>query len=502
MRPLDHSSDHQVAALLHKRYLAGFAVVAFLLFLNQLIVQPPLFRLESDAPVINTAGRQRMLSQRLAKAALAMTSADSDSVRGSRRRELEQVVTLWVDSHEGLRYGNPELSLPGDPPLEIRTEFQALDPVFESIRKSATRLIDAENPMTRSAALAAILKNEADFLTRMDKIVGLYEANARARAARLVWTGWLVTAAILIALLAIGRFTLIPASLVIQKQMTALAEARDQLEDRVQSRTAELKAANLRLEVEHRERLTAQEQHRRLLEQFSHASRINTMGEMASGLAHELNQPLGAIANYVGGCLERINSGLAHPRELREPLEHAQAVTLRAGEIIRSVRRFAKRHELEVETVDPGQLAKEAIGFLKDESEQRKIPVELELVSDLPLVACNPVQIQQVLVNLIRNGFDAIEAAKPEKPRIQVVITRGSDKGAWLSVIDNGEGLEKSRLDRMFDPFFSTRAEGMGMGLAICRGIIEAHHGKIEAESKIGVQTIVRFFLPEVESRP
>lgn len=501
MGHLDNTSGHQVSSLLHKRYLAGFAVVACLLLLNQLIVQPPLFQLESDAPVINVAGRQRMLSQRLAKAALAMTTAESDVVRETRKRELEEVVSLWISSHQGLRSGNAKLSLPGDPPAEIKSEFEALDPVFDGIREAVSRLIAAKTPAVQSAALSVILENEAEFLARMDKIVGLYEANARARAAQLVWTGWIVTVAILVALLAIGGFTLIPASLVIQKQVTALADARARLEDRVQARTAELKAANLRLEEEHRERISAQEQHRRLLEQFSHASRINTMGEMASGLAHELNQPLGAIANYVGGCLERINSGLSTPEELREPLEHAQAVTLRTGEIIRRVRRFAKRHELEVESVDPVQVATEAIGFLMDESKQRKIPIQSELVSNLPLVQCNAIQIQQVLVNLIRNGFDAIEAAKPEKPRIQVSVSHSPDGGVSFSVTDNGEGLERSRLERMFDPFFSTRADGMGMGLAICRGIIEAHNGKIEAESEVGVQTTVRFSLPKVEQR-
>ncbi len=505
MRP-DPVTDESpaVAGPLNRRFAVSFVVAAALLLANQLLVQPPLLRLANDAPVINVAGRQRMLSQRLAKAALALAAAEAAGERTKRRAELAETLALWSTSHELLRQGDPSLSLPGDNPPAVREAFDDIDPYFRRLRTAAAGLIAA--PDSRSAReLAVILADEGEFLARMDRIVSLYEADARERAARLRRTGWVVTGLILLALLAIGRFVLAPASRVIEAQVADLRDARQRLEERVRERTAELEASHVELETEHAERLAAEERHRRLLEQFGHAARVNTMGEMASSLAHELNQPLGAIANYVGGCIERLDGRTVDHAELRGAMERAQSATLRAGEIVRRIRRFVTRHEFRGESLAPARVVEETVALLRDEADRRGVTVETEVASDLPSVKGDAVQLQQVLVNLIRNSFDAVDAmrasdaAKPVRPNVIVAVGRSSAGGVSFSVIDNGEGMPAERVGQMFDPFFSTRAEGMGMGLAISRGIAEAHGGKIETESEPGVGTRVTLTLPGEE---
>lgn len=480
---------------LGRRYLAGFAAAAGLLLLNQLLVQPPLLRLANDAPVINVAGRQRMLSQKLAKTALALVAAETDAERSARREELRDILELWSRSHEALS-GSRENSPP------VAEAFAEIEPFYGRMRAAAGRLIAALDPAADRDDINVLLANEPEFLSRMDRIVSLYEEEARDRAAGLRGTGWIISAFVVLALAGVGGFVLVPATRVIERQVADLRAARDRLEDRVRERTAELEASHRELEDEHRERLAAEERHRRLLEQLGHAARVNTMGEMATGLAHELNQPLGAIANYVGGCLEQLDAGRGDPSQLRGALERAQEATLRAGEIVRRVRRFATRHEFRPEAVDPARLASETIDFLRDEASRRDISLAVEPAPDLPSVSGDPVQLQQVLVNLIRNSFDAVDAArsapnaKPMRGNVIVSVGRSPDGNVSFAVIDNGEGLPAERKDKMFDPFFSTRAGGMGMGLAISRSIVEAHHGKIEAESDPGVRTCIRFTLP------
>ncbi|MFI5455979.1 MAG: type IV pili methyl-accepting chemotaxis transducer N-terminal domain-containing protein [Isosphaerales bacterium] len=303
-------SEH-LADSLNQRYRAALALVAFLVLLNQLLVQPSLLRLTMDAPVINIAGRQRMLSQRLAKAALALERADGKT----RRRyfdELDQVLRLWTASHDGLRHGNRAISLPGGNSQAVNAALDGLEPLFLRMRTAADRLIRDEargqpgEPAARDD-LAIILGAEGEYLERMDRVVGLFEREARDRVGRMFWTGWVVMGLILVALAAIGLLIVRPASELIRRQMEELRRARDELEDRVRQRTRDLEIAT--------------DRHQALVEQFSHVARTTTIGEMASGLAHELNQPLGAIANYAEGCLVELASPRPAVDDVRIALE-------------------------------------------------------------------------------------------------------------------------------------------------------------------------------------
>jgi two-component system sensor kinase FixL len=297
-------------------------------------------RLTSDAPVINVAGRQRMLSQRLAKAALAIDAAASDADRRRHREELGRVLRAWSAAHAGLQHGDRARSLPGSNGAAVRAAFEDLEPFYARMRDAAARLIRDESgadpdPGAVRAELATILAVEGEYLARMDRIVGLYEHEARARVEWLIGTGWAVTALILVAVAGIGRLILRPAARLIRRQVGELRDARDALEARVRERTRALELVNRDLEREVREHALAVERHRALLEQFSHVGRTTTIGEMASGLAHELNQPLGAIANYAEGCLVALEAPTPALDPVKAALEKILATTLRAGRIVK-----------------------------------------------------------------------------------------------------------------------------------------------------------------------
>jgi two-component system sensor kinase FixL len=455
--------------------------------------------------VINIAGRQRMLSQRLAKAALALDAAVSEDDRRHHRAELGQVLQLWSTSHRGLRQGDRALSLPGRNSPAVRAAFDDLEPFFTSMRDAVARLLrngdgrQRDTTATATAAhddLATILALEGQYLARMDRIVGLFERETRDRVDRLLWTGWAVTALILVALVAIGLLVLRPAARLIRRQILELREGRDALEDRVRERTRELERANQERAREGRERALAEQRHRALLEQFSHVARTSTIGEMASGLAHELNQPLGAIANYAEGCLVVLDSPRPALDEIRAALEKLLATTMRAGQIIKRIRRFVTRHELGNEPFEPNRVVEEVAELLRDETRRRGITLELELAPELPNLWGDPVQVQQVLVNLVGNAFEALAASQSVAPTVVVQTRRVPSGAVEFRVSDNGEGIPQERLALVFDAYFSTRAGGMGMGLAISRSIVEAHQGRIAVESVPGVATTFRFTLP------
>ncbi len=479
-------------AHLGRRYLAALAMLALLQLLNQAIVQPPILKLLTDPPTINLAGRQRMLSQRIAKAALAAAVSPGTAEGRRRRAELEATLGLWTRSHDRLTGGDPSGPRPGRNGPEIRGAFRALRPVYLRMRDDASRYAQAGD----RAALAGLLDAEAEYLPGMDRIVGLYEREAQARVNRLRATGWAVTALILCALGGIGAFVLRPAADLIDRQVAELRRSRDDLEARVSDRTRALAGLNHDLAREVAERARAEETQRALVEQISHVGRTKAVGEMAGGLAHELNQPLGAIANYAEGCLVALDAHDPPLDEVRAVLAKILATTLRAGAIVQRIRRFVTRHGTAQEEFDPNRLVLDTEGFFRDEIRRRGTALRVELAPDLPKLLGDPVQVQQVLVNLLRNALDALDASQPANPTVVIATEPDPEGGAGFRVSDNGEGIPGDRIGHVFDAYFSTRDEGMGMGLAISRTIVEAHHGRISVESEPGIHTTFRFTIP------
>jgi PAS domain S-box-containing protein len=239
------------------------------------------------------------------------------------------------------------------------------------------------------------------------------------------------------------------------------------------------------------ERRTHEEASRVQQEKIQLTSRLTTMGEMASSLAHELNQPLTAITNYNMGAVAMIKSGNAQPEILLEALEKAARQAERAGKIISRIREFVKRSEPRRQRVVIKRILDNAIGFAEIDARKRQVAIEQDLPDSLPDVVADPILIEQVLLNLLKNGVEAME--KSEHRVLHVVVTEQGPL-VEIAVIDRGYGLRDP--ERLFEPFYSTKSEGLGMGLNICRTIIESHHGRLWATTNPDGGTIFRFTLP------
>jgi signal transduction histidine kinase len=227
-----------------------------------------------------------------------------------------------------------------------------------------------------------------------------------------------------------------------------------------------------------------------------------TMGEMASSLAHELNQPLTAITNYSEGTLARLARGGMTPEELKAALAKTVAQAQRAGGIIRRIREFVKRSEPRRRPTPAARIVEDAIAFAEIEATKRRIAIVADVDPRLPPVDADPILIEQVLLNLLKNAIDSMEGAVVS--RIDVRVRRASESTAEFAVIDRGAGIAPEHLPNVFAPFFSTKADGMGMGLNICRSIIEFHQGQlaVERNPEPAGGTVMRFTLPLAVSEP
>lgn len=477
---------------LQRRFLLGICAVGVLATLNQLIVQPWLIRLTSDAPVINVAGRQRMLSQKLAKSALQLAATWPDDEASSDNgtpaaqealQELSKAVQEWATAHRGLQFGDASLGLPANGNAKIGRAFEDLEPHFGRMRDAALRLQrEAADPEVRRAAVATILSEEREYLPRMHAIVGLFEADARDRITVLQRAGWVILGVILLLLAALSRFAIRPVLRAVEL--------------RVAERTERLRAMNTQLEHEILERRQAEERTRELLDQLAHASRLNSLGQLAAGLAHELNQPLGAITNYAEAAQCYLDQELPDSIAARQALGRISGASLRAGTIVHRLRNFIRSGRHQREAVDAQALIAEVIELCDPEARKRDVRVLFEPGKrPLPRITADPIQLQQVLVNLLQNAMQALDGLPAERREIRVTLTCDADE-LRIDVADRGPGFTREQQDRLFDPFVTTRAEGLGMGLAICRSIIQEHGGRLWAISPAAGGAVFSFSLP------
>jgi len=233
-----------------------------------------------------------------------------------------------------------------------------------------------------------------------------------------------------------------------------------------------------------------------LREQLAHTARVNATGEVVASIAHEVNQPLFAIvsnARAAGTLLSRNDPDLA---EIGAALDDIVQDANRASAIIARVRAFLQRKPTEHAPLDLNAVVETVRTFLGPELARRRVKLEVELAGGLPVVLGDGVQLQQVLVNLLMNGIDAMERIPPDERllRVRTVAERGHS--VRLEVADTGPGLEPEARARLFEPFFTTKASGLGMGLAICRSIVEAHGGHIQLLHQAGPGTTLQLRLP------
>jgi len=229
-----------------------------------------------------------------------------------------------------------------------------------------------------------------------------------------------------------------------------------------------------------RERKSAESQVMQLREELAHAIRLGTMGEMASGLAHELNQPLAALRLYTSEAVE-LGTPFAS-RDLQKCLTRIDELSFRAGEIIRRMRAFVGRRPLQREHADVNQLIDEVLDLLSSDLRRSRITTDLTLTERLPRIFADKIQIQQVLVNLIRNAIESMTQLGNDHHRLAITTDRNGDS-VRVRISDSGHGLDSAIAAKLFEPFQSTKPMGLGLGLTICRNLIDAHGGLIGAES-------------------
>jgi C4-dicarboxylate-specific signal transduction histidine kinase len=275
----------------------------------------------------------------------------------------------------------------------------------------------------------------------------------------------------------LGALVVRPATGTIRRQV-------DELEARVEQRTRELDDALQSLRDETLRREQTESRNRSLAAELAHADRVESLGRLATGLAHELNQPLGAIANYAEAC----NATLAHPLDdgvaerLRGYLTQLKQAALRAGAIVRRIRSFVRPGVGHAAPVDMGALIGDVVDLCRSEAERREIEIVVSLSEESAVVHADAIQIQQVLVNLVQNALQAMAASPPQRRRLTIGMA-AANTGVQVDVVDNGPGLGGADAEALFAPFHTTKEDGLGIGLSICRSIIEHHRGTIWAKS-------------------
>jgi C4-dicarboxylate-specific signal transduction histidine kinase len=230
---------------------------------------------------------------------------------------------------------------------------------------------------------------------------------------------------------------------------------------------------------------------------MAHIGRLSTMGEMVSGLAHELNQPLSAIANFARASLYRVRSMAGDELdEVAESLEQIAGQADRAGAIIRHLRGFVRRADAERTDVDVNQLVREISVLLEVDARLHEARLALVLDESLPTLIGDRVQLEQVIANLVRNALEAMNETPPAKREVTIATAGLPNGGVEVAVRDRGSGCRNGDADRWFDPFYTTKPSGMGLGLSISRSIVESHGGRLDALPNPEGGSIFRFRLP------
>jgi len=276
----------------------------------------------------------------------------------------------------------------------------------------------------------------------------------------------------------------------------SLKHARDELEMRVAERTSELKNANDALLLQMEEQRRTEEALQRTRSELARVVRITTIGELTASIAHEVNQPLAAIVANADACVAWL--GLQSPNlvEARAAAERTILGATRASEVITRIRSLINKAAPERAQVQLNEIIEESVALAVSQASRSDASLEIELEPDLPVTLGDRIQLQQVILNLMLNGIESMSGVN-DRPRRLMIRSRTQDADQIsISVTDNGIGVSAENMSRLFEPFFTTRSQGIGMGLAISRSIIEAHGGRLWADSTVDQGSVFQFTLP------
>ena len=248
------------------------------------------------------------------------------------------------------------------------------------------------------------------------------------------------------------------------------------------------------------DRVRAEEQRDRLREleaDLAHINRVSMLGELTASIAHEVNQPLAGVVSNAGASLRWLAGDPPNLERAREAASRIVRDGKRAGEIIARIRALTRRAATPQEKLDLNQTIEEVLALVGDEAKRRSAIIHTQFADDLAPVAGDRVQLQQVVLNLVMNGIEAMSSVG-ERARELVITTRNLDPDqVQVTVDDSGTGLDPNAMDKIFDPFYTTKPGGMGMGLSISRSILQAHGGRLWATAKDGPGTMFHFTLPK-----
>ena len=242
------------------------------------------------------------------------------------------------------------------------------------------------------------------------------------------------------------------------------------------------------------ERKRAEEAFRTAQMELAHVTRVATLGEMTASIAHEINQPLGALVNNAGACLSWLDA--ENLEEARNSVALMMDDAQRASEIITRIRALVKKAPPQKDWLEINQTIREVIGLARNEMQRNGVALETQLSDDVPLVFADRIQLQQVMLNLMMNAIEAMSGAADGPRELLVRSGPNESQGVLVSVQDSGPGLDPKSVDHLFDAFYTTKPQGMGMGLAICRSLIEAHGGRLWAAANTPHGAVFQFTLP------
>ncbi|MEI2432171.1 ATP-binding protein [Lysobacter yananisis] len=259
-------------------------------------------------------------------------------------------------------------------------------------------------------------------------------------------------------------------------------------------------AADVLTAVDISERMETLASHKSRQEKLLFTSRMMSVGEMAATLAHELNQPLAAIMNYVNGSLRLVEQA-GGPVQVERALQAARTQAEHASAVISRVREFVRAREPRRDAHELARIAETVLELLRLEAERLDLRIELGLPEALPPVFADRVMVEQVLLNLVKNAIEAMREIAPERRELRIDARLNLDEQVEVRVCDRGAGLSAAEQDQLFSPFFTTKTDGLGIGLAICRSIIEYHEGRLFFEPREGGGSVFGFTLPRYEAR-